>query len=268
MLRVPPEIQGNYSPALISCYAWSDSGIEANGACEKLYVYGYDDSATTDTEGPEIEYFYVNTPSLAPGTAVNTSPVVFARLRDESGINISQSGIGHSLVLTIDDSDHHNGLNSYFEQDPTDPDIGTLVYPLENVTPGRHTLTLTAWDNANNVSKASIEINVGTTVDPVIYDITAVTDEANESVVFRIMTDRPDTPLRCDLGIYDLTGRRIWGTDQTLSSDLGSVISTSWDMTDSGGNRVPRGIYIYRATLETPEGTSGSKSKKIAVTAR
>ncbi len=268
VLRVPPEIQGNYSPALISCYAWSDSGIEANGACEKLYVYGYDDSATTDTEGPEIEYFYVNTPSLAPGTAVNTSPVVFARLRDESGINISQSGIGHSLVLTIDDSDHHNGLNSYFEQDPTDPDIGTLVYPLENVTPGRHTLTLTAWDNANNVSKASIEINVGTTVDPVIYDITAVTDEANESVVFRIMTDRPYTPLRCDLGIYDLTGRRIWGTDQTLSSDLGSVISTSWDMTDSGGNRVPRGIYIYRATLETPEGTSGSKSKKIAVTAR
>ena len=99
---MPPEIQGNYSPALISCYAWSDSGIEANGACEKLYVYGYDDSATTDTEGPEIEYFYVNTPSLAPGTAVNTSPVVFARLRDESGINISQSGIGHSLVLTID----------------------------------------------------------------------------------------------------------------------------------------------------------------------
>lgn len=268
VLRVPPEIQGNYSPALISCYAWSDSGVEANGACEKLYVYGYDDSDVTDTEGPEIEYFYVNSPALTEGAVVNSSPVVFARLRDESGINISQSGIGHSLVLTIDDSDHHNGLSSYFEQDPSDPDTGTLVYPIDNITPGRHTLTLTAWDNANNVSKASIEINVGALVDPVIYDITAITDAANESVVFRIMTDRPNTALKCDLGIYDLAGRRIWGTDQTLSSDLESVINTTWDMTDSGGNRVPRGIYIYRATLETPEGTSGAKSKKIAVSAQ
>lgn len=268
VMRVPPEIQGNYSPALISCYAWSDKGDEANGACEKLYVYGYDDSAKTDTEGPEIEYFYVNNPNLTPETVINSNPVVFARLRDESGINISQSGIGHSLVLSIDNEEHHNGLSSYFEQDPSDPDLGTIVYPLQGITPGRHTLTLTAWDNANNVSKASIEINVGATVDPVIYDITASTNTATESVDFRITIDRPNTAMKCDLAIYDLGGRRLWQTEQTLSSDLQSVINTRWDLTDSGGNRVPRGIYIYRATLETPEGTCGSRSKKIAVTAQ
>lgn len=268
VLRVPPEIQGNYTPALISGYAWSDKGTEANGACEKLYVYGYDESATDDTEGPEIEYFYVNSPNVGPESVVNRNLVVFAQLRDKSGINISQSGIGHSLLLTVDDTDFHSGLNAYFEQDATDPDLGTIVYPLDDVEPGRHTLTLTAWDNANNVSKASIEINVGASVEPTIYDITASTSAASESVDFRIMIDRPNTAMKCSLGIYDLNGRKMWETDETLSSDLQSIISTRWDLTDTGGNRVPRGIYIYRATLESPEGTCSSKSKKIAVTAQ
>ena len=231
-------------------------------------MYGYDESATDDTEGPEIEYFYVNSPNVGPESVVNRNLVVFAQLRDKSGINISQSGIGHSLLLTVDDTDFHSGLNAYFEQDATDPDLGTIVYPLDDVEPGRHTLTLTAWDNANNVSKASIEINVGASVEPTIYDITASTSAASESVDFRILTDRPNTAMKCSLGIYDLNGRKMWETDETLSSDLQSIISTRWDLTDTGGNRVPRGIYIYRATLESPEGTCSSKSKKIAVTAQ
>lgn len=266
MLRVPPEIQDNYTTALISCYAWSDSGIEANGACEKLYVTGYDDSVT-DTEGPVIETFYVNSPLMGADDVVNSNPIVFARLRDESGINISQSGIGHSLTLAVDGKEFFNDLATYYTQDSDDPDAGTLVYPLSGVTPGRHTLTLTAWDNANNVSKASLEITIGAAVDPVIRDITASTSTATSGVDFKILIDRPNTEMVCTLGVYDLMGRRIWDTSQTLSSDVESVINTSWDLRDKGGTRVPRGIYIYRATIESAEGTQSSKSKKIAVTA-
>lgn len=265
-LRIPPEIRGTYNTALISCYAWSDKGDEANGSFEKLYVFGYADGST-DTTGPAIEAFYVNNPTLPEDAVIGPNPVVFARLRDESGINISNSGIGHSLTITVDGDKFFNDLNSYFEQDAEDPDFGTLVYPLTGIAPGKHTLTLTAWDNANNVSKASIGINVGAATDPVIYDITASNNSDTSSVDFRILLDRPNTTMTCTLGIYDLMGRKIWDNSQQLDSDLDSVISTRWNLCDSAGNRVPRGIYIYRATVESPEGTYSSKSKKIAVSA-
>ncbi len=265
-LRVPPEIRGTYNTALISSYAWSDRGDEANGAFEKLYVFGYA-GASADTTGPEIEAFYVNNPSMPADAVIGPNPVVFARLRDESGINISQSGIGHSLNISVDGKEFFNDLSSYFEQDANDPDFGTLVYPLTGIAAGKHTLTLTAWDNANNVSKASIDINIGAATDPVIYEITASHNSETSSVDFRILLDRPNTSMTCTLGIYDLMGRKIWDNSQQLDSDLDSVITTRWDLCDSGGNRVPRGIYIYRATVESPEGTYSSKSKKIAVAA-
>lgn len=265
-LRVPPEIRGTYNTALISGYAWNDRGEEANGAFEQLYVFGYSEE-TNDVDGPDIEAFYINNPTLPENSVVGPNPVVFARLRDESGINISQSGIGHSLNISVDGKDFFNDLSSFFEQDSEDPELGMLVYPLTDITPGKHTLTLTAWDNANNVSKASIDINVGAATDPVIYDITASSNTASTSVDFRILLDRPNTSMQCTLGIYDLMGRKIWENKQQLNSDLDSVISTNWNLCDTSGSRVPRGIYIYRATVESPEGTYSSKSKKIAVTA-
>lgn len=265
ILRVPPEIQGNYSPAQISCYAWSDSGIEANGSFERLYIYGYNPEEVTDTVGPEIEKFYVNSPNFENGGLVNSNPVVFARLRDESGINISESGIGHAMTITVDGKEIHSGLNAYFEQDAEDADAGTLAYPLEGISAGRHTLLLTVWDNANNVSKATVDINVGAAVDPQIYGITASTNPTH--VDFRISLDRPNTSLDCTVGIYDLNGRRIWSVAETLTSDMESVVNSRWDLCDSGGNRVERGIYICRVTVETPEGTFSSKSKKIAISA-
>jgi hypothetical protein len=46
-----------------------------------------------------------------------------------------------------------------------------------------------------------------------------------------------------------------------------STMSCTWDLCDGSGARVPRGIYIYRAVVESPEGTYTSKSQRLAVTA-
>lgn len=262
-LRVPPEIQGNYTRAMIAAYAWSDDRREANGKTTELYVYGYNDGDDDDNEGPEIEYFYVNTPNFQSGDVVNSNPVVMARLSDISGINISDSGIGHSMTLTVDDKEVFSDLNTYFTLDRGEGNSGVLVYPLKGISAGKHTLLLSVWDNANNVSKAEVDINVGAAVDPVIYDIFACNNET--SVDFRIELDRPNTQMKCEIGIYDLNGRRVWSLEDNLNSDMQSNITTSWNLCDSAGTRVARGIYIYRVTVETPEGTYSSKSKKIAI---
>lgn len=265
MMHVPPEIQGTYTTAMIAAYAWDERNLEANGITTQLYVYGYDGNDEDDTEGPVIEYFYVNTPNFENGGIVSPNAMLIARMKDESGINISDTGIGHSLMLTVDNNEIYNDLNTYFIIDPEDGKAGLLAYPMSGLTGGKHSLTLSVWDNANNVSKSTIYVNVGAAIDPVIYGITASTHDT--SVDFHIDLDRPNTALNCTVGIYDLNGRRIWDLEKNLTSDMQSRITTSWDMCDAAGTRVSRGIYIYRVTVETPEGTYSSKSKKIAISA-
>lgn len=264
-LHVPPEIQGTYTRAMISGYAYDERRVEAIGNTTDLYVYGFNDSEGNDTDGPVIEYFYVNTPNFENGGLVSSNSLLLARMSDESGINISDTGIGHSLMLTVDDKDVYSDLNSYFSIDSENGNAGQLAYPLQGLSGGKHSLTLTVWDNANNVTKSTIDINVGTALDPVIYDITASTSDT--SVDFTVDLDRPNTSLNCEAAIYDLGGRRIWSLEKSLTSDLQSKIKTSWNLCDKSGNRVARGIYIYRITVETPEGMYSSKSKKIAVAA-
>lgn len=263
VVRVPPEIQGNYTPAMIAGYAWDDKGREASGTCERLYVYGFNHDAETDTEPPVIEEFYVNSPNFKNGGVINSNPVIYARITDESGINISDSGIGHSMTLTIDDNKVISGLNTYYEQDPENPDTGMLVFPASDLESGKHTMTLTVWDNANNMAKATLDVNVGVAIEPTIYGITASVTDTHAD--FHISLDRPNTALCFEHGVFDLNGRRIWSEEQTLNTGMESTVTSRWNLTDSAGTRVNRGIYIYRVRVETPEGPYATQSKKIAV---
>ena len=267
-VQMPPEIENNYSPARIVAYAWDGRGKEANGETEKFYVYGIEHDVMTDTVGPKVEYFYLNNERFESGGVVNANSLVIARVSDASGINLSDAGIGHKMSLTLDGSKTFADIDGYFESDPETPGAGVIAYPLSDITPGNHSLELTVWDNANNSSKAQLDFQVAAASDPVIYDIYTDCNPASTSVVFTIEVDRPNTVLGTSIGVYDLNGKKMWGDESSTSTDASSRISKQWDLKDSSGLRVPRGIYIYRAVVETPEGTYSSKSKKLAVTAQ
>lgn len=267
-VRVPAEIENNHSPARIIAYAWSDGGGEAHGSTEKLYVSGYADTETTDTEGPVIERFYLNYPEFEEGATVNANPVAHARFHDVSGINLSDAGIGHRMSLTLDSDRVYSDVSDYYTPDPDVEGGGIVAYPLSGLPSGEHTLTLAVYDNANNVSKSSVTFNVGTAMDPVIRSLGTDVNPASTSVVFNVTVDRPNTDIQCLLEVFDLMGRRVWSVSQKIVSDMQGYMEAGWNLCDGAGRRVPRGIYLYRATVETPEGMYTSQTRKLAVTAR
>lgn len=268
-LSLPAEIANNFSPALISSYAWDNTtGNEAHGRCESLYVYGFDANAPEDKTPPQITDLYLNSKTFQPGGVVNTNPILFAKLFDASGINISDAAIGHQLSLTLDGTKIFTDLNGYFTTDPEKEGAGSLCYPLENLTPGKHTLLLTVWDNANNQASSEIEFNVGAALDPVITGLGTNVNPASTSVIFTLTLDRPNTNLDCELDVFDLSGRKVWSNHGAVTTNMESTTSMDWDLRDTSGTRVPRGIYLYRATVRTPEGTWSSQTRKLAVTAQ
>ena len=103
---------------------------------------------------------------------------------------------------------------------------------------------------------------------PDLYDIYTDANPASVSANFYVKHNRPDAVLTIRLEIYDLLGRMVWSTTQTGRSDLNTSFPISWDLTDLGGHRVPRGIYVYRALVSTDGEREATKSRKIAVTAQ
>ena len=267
-VQVPADIEYNYSPARLVAYAWSENGEEANGSNERFYVYGEPESGSTDEEGPEIDHLYLNTPGFSQGDVVGPNPVLFARFHDPSGINLSDAGIGHKISLNIDDKIFYTDLDAYYSADSSEPGAGSVVYPLSELEAGNHTLHLTVWDNANNSTTAELTFSIGAAVTPTIVSLGTDVNPATTSVKFIVDTDRPNSAMNCAIEVIDLNGRVVWESDSRVATTQEGRMTSDWNLCDKSGHRVPRGIYLYRATVITDEGPQRSQTKKLAVTAQ
>ena len=94
----------------------------------------YDDTVVPDTIGPNIEMMVLNGEEFKDGDLVNESPLLMARVSDESGINLSSSGIGHAITLTIDDKTTIDDLSAYFSPINTDNENGSYWSRLEVIS--------------------------------------------------------------------------------------------------------------------------------------
>lgn len=266
-LLMPADIDNNYSPALLNMYAFATDGREANGSTEDFYVYGWADNLPDDTEGPEIVALGLNSRTAAEGAVVNTTPLLLATVRDESGINISSSGIGHQMTVKLDASTVLDDVADYFQPDEEDAAAGHVAYVLPELAPGDHTLTFTVWDNAGNSTDTTVGFKVALGLRPTIFDIGTDVNPASTSVTFTVTHDQPASPLGYRVEVFDIGGRKLWqGTDNSTGG-TDSTLSMTWNLTDGSGARVPRGIYLYRATVTTESGAETTRTRRLAVTA-
>lgn len=270
-LILPPEIADNFRNATLSMYAQSDDkSMSAVGVNREFYVYGYDENAVIDEQSPVIETLYLNHESFRNGDAVNTSPMLFAKVCDDTGLNMSLSGIGHQMTLSIDNDLSLNDVSSSFIPASDGSPSGDIIYQLPELTPGNHTATLRVWDIGGNSATASVDFYVDPMQSPKIFDVYSDANPASTEANFYIIHNRPDAMLSVRIDIYNLSGRLIWSDTTRGRADMYTSTPVRWDLNDTGGNRVGRGIYIYRATVIT-EGssdspsTSSSTAKRIAV---
>jgi len=261
-VKIPEKISNNFTPPLLSCYAYSTDGAEANGTSQKFYISGWTNDEKADTVGPSISLLALDNEMWQPGNTVGTSTTLIAKFSDPSGINISSVGIGQRITAVIDNNNVYDNLTDYYEPSMDDASAGSVYYPLENLKPGEHTLRFIVWDNVGNSSSKEIpfrvangfvnqnEINIYTNANPASVSATIFVDAVASSEATAMIE------------IFDIAGRKVW-----MQSLEGGNTQATWDLTDGSGNRVPRGIYLYRATVTRPDGTELHQTKKLAVTA-
>ena len=267
-VAMPSEIAWNYRNAAANMYAVSDdSSLEAMGCNRNFYVYGYDDTVEADDEGPKIDALYLNHETFANGDVVNESPMMFAQVSDNIGINLSTAGVGHTLLMRIDDTEGFTDVSEYYIPASDGTPSGTVTYPVENLAAGNHTLTFRVWDTSNNFAQSTIDFYVQPGLAPKIFDVYTDTNPAYTEANFYVRHNRPDATLTVKIAVYDLQGREQWSDTATGRSDMFVSTPITWNLTDRSGRRVPRGIYVYRATVTTDGEQETSESRRIAVAA-
>ena len=262
--RMPKETSFSNKNGLIEFYAYSYDGIEASGSTNRMIIGNKSEEAAQDTIGPDITYCYLNTTDFSDGDNVNESPMLFAAISDSSGINLSTTGIGHNMTITLDGTISYSDVSSYYTPDTTGFS-GVICYPLSNLSEGEHTLALRVWDNEGNSSTVTLLFNVANGLEPEIFRVYADQNPARTSTNFFIEHDRPNGTVTVTIDIYNIKGMPVWRTQKTGISDMFKTFPITWDLTTSSGAQVPGGVYIYRATISTDNTHIATKSQKLLV---
>ena len=242
----------------------NERDVEANGYDESFTVGGISPSVEDDTEGPSI-FAYLNTEDFENGGTVNSTPYFVAQLQDESGISYSGAGLGHDLLLTIDNNPSTTYvLNDYYVGEFGDYTRGSVAYSIPELSEGTHQLKFRAWDVLNNTSSTTLDFVVDPKLNPTVLGIAVSQNPALSGTNFLISYDMPGSDCDLLIEVFDFAGRRMWTHSCTANSSTG-LYSVPWNLTMSGGGRLSAGIYLYQVTISNGNSKKVSKSQKIIV---
>lgn len=249
----------------------SSSGAAGQDAAGSFgnYIFSGSSDVDADKTGPEIKEIYLNTAGFRDGDDVNETPYFHARVFDETGINISGSGLGHDVLICIDG----NPARTYYRSRDNfaltpDGDDWIIGFSIPELPDGTHTLSFTVWDIMNNPAVDTLHFNVVKGYKPAIFDLRASENPAKTGTTFILSHNLPETLLTVDMRVCDLSGRTVWSRSQKAVSAPSSAFpaySVDWDLRSNAGNRVQPGIYIYRATVKTESSREVTKAQKIIV---
>lgn len=246
---LPKDIDFSYGPGKMSFYA-HDGVTDAAGYYTDFIVGGVSPDGLTDDQPPVIK-LYMNDANFLSGGITDKDPDIYVRLSDDNGINVSGTSVGHDIEAILDGDDRNSLiLNDFYQASLNDHTSGEIRYPLSNLAPGLHTLSVTAWDLANNPAEAYLEFLVLDADGPVLENLFNYPNPLSTITHFQFEHNRPGVPMELRLDIFDLSGRFVKNISRDgYVSDGYRVNDIEWDGRDNQGGDVAPGMYVYKLKL-------------------
>jgi hypothetical protein len=247
---VPKDIRIPLDNGKLSFYAKKSETLEdVAGYNSLIMVGGVNENAVQDNISPKVK-LYMNDETFVSGGITNESPFILAFMEDESGINTA-GGIGHDIVAILDgDVSNPFILNDYYQTELDNFTKGTLRFPLRNLKVGLHTIAFTVWDVYNNPTTSEIQFLV---VGNETIKLTNVLNYPNPCVnytEFWFSHNKPNEPLEVQVQVLTITGKVVWTKNQTITTPGFLSREISWDTRDDFGNKIGKGVYVYKLTVK------------------
>ena len=262
--KMPKDINYQYGNGKLSLYAENGS-TDADGYFTNFIIGGIDSSGNNDKEGPIIKA-YLNDENFVNGSITNENPVLVVKLTDSSGINIAGTGIGHDIVATLDnDNRQYFILNDFYQADLNNYQQGEIHFQMPSLTSGLHSLKIKAWDVLDNSSEYLLEFNVIKNDELVLDHVLNYPNPFTTKTQFWFEHNRPEQNLQVKVQVFTLTGKVVKTIKQTINDAGNRSCEIEWDGRDEFGDKLGRGVYLYRLTVIAPEGKKKEKIEKLVI---
>ncbi len=261
---VPKDINYNYGNGRISYYA-HNGYLDANGYFESFIIGGTNNSAKKDTIGPNLK-LYMNDNNFVYGGATNGNPKIYAVMSDSSGINTAGTGIGHSLTAVLDNNiTNPLILNDYYESDMNSYKSGSILYPLTNLSQGTHTLTMRVWDVYNNSSSATTEFVVAASAKLALSHVLNYPNPFTTKTSFYFEHNECCINMDVQIQIFTVSGKLVKSIHQFVNMEGFRSEPIDWDGKDDYGEKIGRGVYIYRLRVKTSSNETAEQYEKLVI---
>lgn len=263
---VPKDIRYNLDTGKVSYYSTNYIlNEDSKGSYNNIMIGGLDTNYTGDKSGPELN-IYLNDENFVSGGITNQKPKLLVKLKDDSGINTTGTGIGHDIMATIDQKANLQfKLNDYYESDIDNFKSGKVEFSLPVLEPGEHSLRLKAWDAVNNSSEDSIIFIVKNNEKFEINHVLNYPNPFSTNTSFFFEHNRPGELLEVYIHIFTVTGRIIKTIHHEVISQGFRSDGIPWDGKDDFGNKPGRGVYFYRLAVRTLNGEFAEKTEKLLI---
>lgn len=257
---VPRDIRIPVGAGRVSFYSRRANVLEdRTGYNSTIQIGGVNTNAEADTTPPTVR-LYMNDESFVSGGLTNASPILLAYLEDAHGINTA-SGIGHDIIGILDgDETNEYLMNDYYATNTDDYKKGTLRFPFAGLAKGMHTLTFKAWDVYNNLVTAEIQFVVSGDDALTLEKVLNYPNPFVSYTEFWFNHNRPFEPLDVQVQIFTVTGKIVKTINQTVTTDGFLSRDIKWDGRDDFGDKIGKGVYIYKLTVKSS--TTNKKAEK------
>lgn len=257
---VPKDIRIAYGKSKISLYARNNSD-DRTGADQQIVIGGIDPDAPLDEQGPDIRLF-MNDESFVDGGNTNSSPVLYAILEDSSGINTSITAVDHDIIAILDDNNNNPYvLNDYYETELNDFQKGKVKFTFRDLEPGLHTIKFKCWDTYNNPSESSLSFIVVNDNDLILSNVLNYPNPFVNYTEFWFNHNKPNETLDVQIQIFTVSGKLIKTLHRSVQSTGLLSREISWDGLDDFGNKIGKGVYVYK--LHVRSQISNSRAEKF-----
>jgi hypothetical protein len=251
---VPKDINYAFGNGKISYFAAHESTqTDAAGYYERFVIGGNSPAQVSDRTGPVVEVF-MNNFDFIPGSVTEPDPLLLVRLSDDNGINVVGNSIGHDLEAVLDEQTQNAiVLNDFFTAALDDYRKGEARYPLADLSEGTHRIRVKAWDIANNASEGYTEFIVAGSEGIALQQVLNYPNPFTDYTCFQFDHNFANQPIEALIQIYTISGRLVKTISQSLFSD-GSLRQDDcipWDGRDDYGDRLARGVYLYKVKIRT-----------------
>jgi hypothetical protein len=261
---VPKDINYSFGKGRISYYA--DNGVvDASGYYNNFVIGGTNTNAPKDDEGPIIE-LYMNDKSFVFGGITDENPYLLAFVSDENGINTVGNGIGHDITAILDENTEKAMiLNDYYEADMDSYKSGTIKYKVNDLEEGVHTLKLRVWDVYNNPSDANTEFIVAKSAQMALKHVLNYPNPFTTSTEFFFEHNQPNSTLDVQLQVFTISGKLVKTIHTFVRTEGFRSEGIPWNGLDDYGDKIARGVYVYRIKVRTQGGEPAEKIEKLVI---